>query len=333
MTNISRKIFIGSLTSLTVMATQVAFAEEMVTAPTFEGGVTASIGTFYAVPSVNNNQFVAVHHDEEFEQIDIKNANSDYDWGWDASLGYLFEETANGIELSYRGFSSDNESDVEFGAVPDGEELADIEDRISYELNSLDLMISQYMDLGDHMQMRFNAGLAYVELEQENQFSAIGFDGEQQEFFVDGKQTSKFNGLGPRVGIDARYDFGGEIEGFGIVGGASAAYFLGETDLTSHASFSEDDGDVVDAVSISEDMENHAVTNLRANVGIDYVYFFDNEGRSTLGLELGYLVDFYDNAVSNFSELEDFHDDAAFIQTDTGPITFSGPYLSLKGAF
>jgi len=62
MNNISRKIFLSSLTSLTVMTSSIVFAEEMVTAPSFDGGMTASVGTFYVVPSTQNNEYLSINN-------------------------------------------------------------------------------------------------------------------------------------------------------------------------------------------------------------------------------------------------------------------------------
>jgi hypothetical protein len=71
--------------------------------------------------------------------------------------------------------------------------------------------------------------------------------------------------------------------------------------------------------------DNHAVTNLRANLGIDYVYFFDNDNLSTLGLEIGYEVDTYFDGVGTTSVLGG--------ETDVTDVTFSGPYINIKGVF
>jgi hypothetical protein len=338
MKNISKKVFLGSLTSLAVMASSLAFAEEMVTAPTFDGGVTASVGTFYVVPSSDNNDYFFVTDDND--HTTISNAQAGYNWGLDASLGYIFEETANGIELSYRTINADGSNNAQNGTIPGtDDEWDNVRDDIKYELNNFDLMISQFMDLGTHMQVRFSGGLSYVELkETQNVYGTIIDGGTDGNLNFSGKENSKFTGWGPRLAMDARYDFGEDLEGFGIVGGASVAYFLGESEISGSFSQTEDGGTIIDdQYSVSDNINNHAVTNLRGNLGIDYVYFFDNDEESTLGLELGYLVDFYDDAVANTAINIDGPIDiisgAGTASTTNSAVTFSGPYLLLKGAF
>ncbi len=331
-----KNIYISSLTSLAVIASSAAFAEEMVTAPSFEGGLTAMIGTFYAVPSAEQDGVAEVTGSEtHVESIHAFNADPDYDWGWQASLGYIFEDTANGIELFYRGYNSDSSDSASFVPTDDGSTIVsvDIDDQLNYELNTGDLMISQYMDIGTHMQMRFSGGLSYLEIEQEEHLNTVanfeaGTSPSQTASF---QQKSEFTGWGPRLSIDARYDFGEDLAGLGIVGGASAAYFLGENDFTS--TLIETDGDVT---SFKDEQDNQSVTNLRANLGIDYVYFFDND-ETTVGIEIGYLVDFYDDATVNAAAVERSlvggGGVSGVVVTEAGDITFSGPYVNLKAVF
>ncbi len=346
-----KHLYIGSLTSLAVIAASSVFAEEIASAPMLEGGVTAMIGTFYAVPSSDDLQYFEITDESGYlnSNTTVLNAAPSYDFGWQASLGYLFEDTANGIELFYRGINSDdtaNHSEIHDQGTASESDFS-IQDTVDYELNAVDLMISQFLDIGTHMQMRFLGGLAYVELEQTNTIDSINFFPNAQippsttdQFTTRTKHSSEFRGLGPRLAIDARYDFGEDLAGFGIVGGASVAYFLGETDVSAHTSSPA--GKVCiegncetrpgNHASSSEDLDNHAVTNLRGNLGIDYVYFFDNEDLSTLGIELGYMVDFYDDSVSSIpARTRGSIGNITFNQdTVNNPLTFSGPYLNLK---
>jgi hypothetical protein len=206
-------------------------------------------------------------------------------------------------------------------------------------------MISQYMDLGTHMQMRFSGGLSYVELEEtQNVYgSREGITEPGETISFAGKEKSRFTGWGPRLAMDARYDFGEDLAGFGIVGGASVAYYLGETNTSANLNAVRSGTQFPDNnASVTDDVNNHSVTNLRGNLGIDYVYFFDNEEESTLGLELGYLVDFYNDAIATATtalgaKAEASQDDFLRFNnsesTGNSPVTFSGPYLLLKGAF
>lgn len=309
--------YLYTVTSLAVFSLS-AQASQLNTAPTLDGGLTASIGTFYAQPSSSTaSGFNIVQGGTD---VTVLEPDTDYDFGIQASLGYIFENTANGIELSYRGISTDNTTSTQ-GSIslppPDnGSEYSSAYNQLEYTQNALDLMISQYMDIGDFVQMRFSGGLSYADFEQNQDLSLT--DTDVNDSYA---TNSDFRGLGPRVGIDARYDFG---NGLGIVGGASFAYLLGDLDVNS--SFSGT-GEMIDYRDDS--LDNHAVINLRSNLALDYVHFFDNEALSTVGIELGYEIDYYDNVVGEIAvsptELEN--------DLDTSEASFAGPYLLLKGAF
>lgn len=332
---LSKKIIFYSFTSLALTVSGLTFAEQDVYVPTLEGGFTASVGLLYLTPSSDlqtyffNQPSTPQSPPTDFTAL---NVTPGYSPGIDASLGYIFEDTANGIELDYRNITtSDKDASLSDPYVSGGQSVqANRYPDLGYELNAFDLMFSQFMDIGNHMQMRFLGGLAYTELEYDLYYTGnrvlTGTDEVVAEF-VNG-DNSKFKGWGPRVGIDGRYDFG---QGFGIVGGGSVAYYLGELEMEGALiitdSLNPGASDKVD----SNELENHGVQNIRANLGIDYVYFFDDNEQSTLGLELGYLVDYYDDAAGTWTI--DTRAPSNTATTQTSAVSFSGPYLNLKGAF
>jgi hypothetical protein len=304
-----KKLSMLSLGTLTLITTSVVNAEQIVTVPTLEGGINASVGTWYALPSADNNIIEGGIITDDNNHTTVERNDGDYGFGWQAALGYVFDETANGIELSYRGLNNDNEESAH-GVIND--DPSEMNHTSNYELTAFDLMLSQFIAIGDSMQMRFLGGLSYVELEQELNETALVDAG--RTLHAHAQANSDFSGWGPRVGIDARYDFG---QGFGIVGGGSAAYLLGEIDY-NNSFFLE----TVNAGTNEDDHDNHSVTNLRGNLGIDYVFFFEENDLPTAGIELGYQVDYYANAIATQTD-----------NIDTISATFSGPYLNIKGVF
>lgn len=295
-------LFFSSLTATTFLASGLAYADDHTFAsiPVFEGGVSASVGMFLVTPS---SGFATLESRDNQDTIQAINSTPGYSLGIDASLGYILKDTANSVELLYRNITTSDSTTEPY-------QTGTLEGNTGYELEAFDLIFNQFMNLGEYMQMRFFGGLAYADIE----FSQTNIEHiEKQDGFDD---HSRFSGFGPRVGIDSRYDFGDDLAGFGIVGGGSIAFYLGSLETNS---LELDTG-----VKANNNLENQNVTNIRANLGIDYVYFFENH-ESTVGLELGYMVDYYEDAA------------ALWFTTDTQPIfssvTFSGPYLNLKGVF
>lgn len=223
---------------------------------------------------------------------------------------------------------SDSETFTDASDGNGGTISGDTSGYLDYELNALDLLIGQFINIGDSMQMRLSGGLAYVELEQKRK-TILNATGDTPNTGILSHQTSTYSGLGPRLGLDTRYDFG---QGFGILAGGSMAYYLGE--LTLDLYFNPDSQDHPDSRNSSEDiLDSHAVMNFRANFGIDYVYFFNDEERSAVGLELGYLIDYYDNGIGASNVIAGILPAAAGEPAYTTSVSFSGPYLNLKGVF
>ncbi len=354
----SNKPLLYSLTSLVVLSSSVAYAETRVTAPTLEGGFTGSIGAIYLSPSSDDQNYAGTYADVEntttTEVIaeNIVEVNPGYDFGVQASLGYLFEDTANGLEFFYRVINTSDSDNVSSDAntivfIPQfDDEVLSASSDLSYELNAVDLMFNQFMDIGDVVQMRFSLGASYLNLEKDQTSYYVGFEGglEEELLALDYASDSQFSGFGPRFSTDARYEFG---PGFGLLGGASLAYYIGDMDVrdTFIAEAIVNPGlkqnTEKDTQNYNDDLNNHAVTNLRANIGIDYVYFFDDEEGYTFGIELGYLVDYYADATQKLNYISDnAHEarnieraEAIYTDSDSNSITFSGPYLNIKSVF
>jgi hypothetical protein len=272
------------------------------TVPKLAGGITASLGTFLAVPSSDLNSYYFSESDDDFK---VLNVNPGSEYGFEAAFGYVFEHSANSVELLFRDINtSDNASDDDSAST-----------NLDYHLRALDLMFGQFMDLGQQLQMRFAAGISYAELKRDQTVEITNTPNQASEY-------SDYKGLGPRIGLDARYDFG---QGFGIVGGGSLAYFLGKMKT-------EFSGISSSTVNVTNNNDDQAVMNLRGNVGIDYVYFFDNEQRSTAGIEFGYLIDYYDDSVRTVNTVAIPNPGTAQYET-TAALSFAGPYLNLKAAF
>jgi hypothetical protein len=338
----TNKVFLYSLTSLAVVASSAAYAQQMATAPRLEGGVTASIGALLVAPSADAQDY-GFTETSEFSSVNnvegsVLEVNPDFDWGLDASLGYVFEDTANSLELSYRWInSSDNDSaESDSGIISPvfgDSDFDSAQSELSYELDALDLMFNQFLDIGRNTQVRFGVGAAYLDLEKEQNNSYYGRNGEDEANTDTDQVNSQFSGIGPRVSIDGRYGFGDS--GWGVLGGGSLAYYVGELDFNENITQIDPDSDGFASYgySVEDTMDNHGVTNIRANVAIDYVFFFEND-ESTLGLELGYLFDFYDNAILDVDTEDCSTFDGCFIDdSETVALSFSGPYLNLKGVF
>lgn len=319
MKNLFRRFFIYSFT---LCASSVALAQknDFVYIPVLDGGITGSVGALYLVPSSDfESYFVEPSLSGSTTTYDVLNVNPNYSFGIDASLGYIFDDTANAVDLFFRNISTSDSDTTEYETpVP----TIDVTGNLGYDLTAFDLMFSQFAELGRYMELRLLAGLAYVELKQNNNTS-LSKDTDINNF-VSSDDTSKFTGWGPRVGIDARYDFFG---GFGLIAGGSAAYYLGKLDTTAEIV------NIDSSETATDTQDNHGVMNFRANIALDFVFSTDDKDNSMLGLEFGYLIDYYDDAIGseNINTINQVGTAEQAIATSA--VSFSGPYINLKGIY
>lgn len=182
-------------------------------------------------------------------------------------------------------------------------------------------------------------------------------------------QKSDFNGVGPRFGIDASYNFCG---GFGIVGSLSTSLLVGDIDSHYAERVTSTGGDVlfnpdetviegavlpftgvefdavvtdfsaltvdvdladftfVDTFSYHHPSETRVVPNVDAKLGVDWTYQFCNCSRTKLTIEAGYMVSHYWNAVDRLSATGLLQPEARSRQTLD--MSFDGPYVGVQVA-
>lgn len=195
------------------------------------------------------------------------NANdSNYDWGTFAQIGYLFPATGNDVTANYTYLrSGDNET---------------------LDLDNADLEIGQRVTTGA-FDVRVFSGLRYSHLDYELDTSNASV-------------TNLFHGIGPRMGMDARYQLG---DCFGFDTHVSTALLVG---TISTRFDNQKDG----SISSSTD---RVIPVVDAKLGIDYTYPIQTANKNAIVVEVGYQTTNYFN-VFNGSADE----------------TFDGTYLEVK---
>jgi hypothetical protein len=335
-----------------------AFADSTVLVPSQHGGFKVGIDALYLRPTSSGldyatsltfpTGFVSPGGFERNATVDPS-----YDWGVYAQIGYLFPCTGNDLTLSYTYLSNDNSdsivaptpiSAVTTGSagiailplsVLSGVEYGAAAGKAQFTLNVVDLDGGQRFTTGSY-DMRMFAGLRYANIDTTvKTFGSpfpVGVGGGvnttstgYQEF------KSQFRGLGPRIGVDARYCLS---SGFGVDADLSTALLAGRTDSHYYAT-TVTTTTPVNTLEVKNGSNNRLIPVLEAKLGVDYTYIMDCRCKSSLVFEVGYQTTNYFNAADHHVRVID-----PITTTTTGPtvadggstsdVGFDGPYLGVK---
>jgi hypothetical protein len=247
-----------------------AIANESVFVPSQHSGFKVSVDTLYLRENSIN-----------------KIVDSNYGFGNDLQIGYLFANTGNDLTVHYNMSSQDNSdsSKDDKGFFVKGNQTSD--------LDIVDLEGGQRF-CASSLDMRVFGGLRYMKLAHgfkvNSDFGAQSFD-------------TKFSGVGPRFGTDARYNLGC---GLGLDAHLNTALLIGKV----NNGYEDKD------VSIRSSEISRVVPQVEGKLGFDYTSAFCN--KSALVFEIGYQTSNHFNVI-----------DASMINS-ASDANFNGAYLDVK---
>lgn len=266
-----------------------------------------------------------------------------YDWGLYAQVGYLFPCTGNDITIGYTYLKTNDKNSVvappavstpsyisvlPLSAVAGVDETPPIivfnsaEGKSEYTLNVVDLEAAQRFTTGAY-DMRMFAGLRYANID--STLKTLG----QSDVLGEQDFHSQFRGIGPRIGVDARYCLS---SGFGLDADLSTSLLVGTVD--SHYNASTVDTTFIPPLAAAFTARNGSNTRvipvLETKLGADYTYIMDCRCKSALVFEAGYQVTNYFNASDLHMRVIDPTTAAFLSPGDTNNIAFDGPYLGVK---
>lgn len=200
--------------------------------------------------------------------------DSTYDWGIYSEIGYLFAGTGNDVTVDYTSLSA-SETD-------------------SMDLDTVNVEVGQRLIM-HALDVRLFSGIRYANL---NYGLDINTAGNKQSL------TNLFHGFGPRIGLDARYQF---LNCFGIDAHINTSLLVGTLDTTYKSNY-----------RVTSNSLNRIVPEMDAKMGIDYTYFVPGNSKSAIVFEVGYQTSNYFNALDNT------------LVNSSGDASFDGAYLDIK---
>lgn len=285
-----------------------------VVVPNLQKGVNLTLEGLYLQPS-NSDLAYSITPSAGNNTYSTSSVQPDYNFGFGVGLGYVFPESGNDVQAHWQHYnqsttdtSSNSFSTVDYGTLGNGSSDT------TFKFDTIDLDVGQYLSIGTRLQTRLFAGLRYVNL-QNNTTNTVA-DVNNGNVVLSSVIDSKFQGAGPRIGIDTSYHV---KDCFGVVAHLATSLLVGRTtDTTNYYTI---DGD---SLALDPDNQTRVVPSLDAKLGFDYTIGFKN-GTSNMTIEAGYQVTEYVDAIDK-TQIQG----NTLINTTTSSVGFNGPYLSLN---
>lgn len=232
-------------------------------------------------------------------------ADMDWDWGFYLEGSYHFS-TGNDLTVNWTYWSNTTDftglttsaffSDVNAGTYRLG---------IEPTFNAVNIEFGQHVDFGEMKNIRFHAGLQYANIKTDLNIRGVGAD-----VAYGANVESKFDGIGPRTGLDMSYDFG---NGFAVYGNGAAAILVGSSDFHVTASGISPAFLPISSYRLNGD-KTAIVPELEAKLGAKYTYAM---AQGDLTLDGGWMWTNYFNAQHRLNGVE-------------SDFALQGPYIGLK---
>lgn len=224
-----------------------------------------------------------------------------YDWGTYAQIGYLFPQTANDLTLEYT-YLRDN--DEYKGGTIDNIRTILMKGTEDCNLDTVDLDVGQRIS-GDALDIHLFAGARYTRLSHQLGLSTVlPFSYENQD--VDQSLDTTFHGIGPRLGADARYNFG---YGFGLDAHVNTSLLVGTLNTKYQSNNT--------VIQINSDA-NRVIPSLDVKIGFDCTHALSAKDNSAVIFEIGYQTSNYFNVLEGSA------------LNNSGDVSFNGAYLDIK---
>jgi len=249
-----------------------------------------------------------------------QNLQPNWVWGYRFAAGYDFG-TGNDLNVNWTHFVKQSSQTTD-GAVAlyasndlQGDNAStNVATDIDNTFNAVNFEFGQTVNFGEHVDTRFHAGLQYAQikntLDQSVNSSNVAIYNEETI-------ESKFDGIGPRLGMDSSYSFGNGLSVFGNVAGSLLVGNLkyNETGVQTNANGT---GTTAAGTITSASADNSIVPEMDAKLGLSYTKPL---AQGDLSAEVGYEVANYWNSTSYTSSAGDAD------KTDFG---YDGIFFGLK---
>ena len=238
--------------------------------------------------------------------------NESFDWGWGFKLeGSYHFDTGNDVNVNWYHFDDTTSKAYDLGAAT-ALYSSTLRDKIRWD--AVNFEFGQHVDFGERKNIRFHGGAQYASIKSD--MNITNFLGNAGDYY---NQSMKFNGFGPRAGMDMSYDW---MHGFSMYANVAGSLLVGTSKFSTSYTTQQTSGTRTGS-------KNALVPEVEAKIGAKYAMAV---GQGTVTLDGGWMWVNYFNALHSVSNAQG-PTFAPLYSTSTPQETdfsMSGPYLGVK---
>jgi hypothetical protein len=241
--------------------------------------------------------------------------DGDYQWGYHVDVQYVLPGDGPDITLGYTHLDSDDSesksglSSTAFSGItiPAAASAVVANAKSDYDYIDVDLLLGKEFVLQNRYHFHPFAGVRYASIDTKDRAS-YNVTAAAATTTSTGEVRNDFDGVGPRVGLDAGIEV---ANGFSLVARAAGSMIIGNYDWKSTTTTSTTSN------TVRNSEENILVPEADYRLGVNYTHHFSPE--TSVGVELGWTTVHYFDALDKT--------DTAGSLSDWG---FQGPYLRVQ---
>ena len=243
---------------------------------------------------------------------------TDYNWGWGADITYHFPGDGRDVTLAFTQLNTSSSDSVDVSnnpaafLMPTGsvsgfnrfvQSYNESSGEVKTNYDSADLTFGQVIAIGSRITLHpfagaryayinYKASAAYTDLELNNN-NVLAPDAIASQTL-----KSKFQGAGPRLGSDAAVNLGA---GFSLRTTLGVSLLAGSMDIdnTFDSAFYDGTGALIRSTTNYHDVESNTRVVPEADAKLSAMYDMDFNNGYALGLEVGYQVTNYFDAIQD----------------------------------
>lgn len=212
-----KKIFLTLALALTPVISSFANSE---TIPTPTSGFSISLTGLYLQPNANNLNYAVYTHPlpltaPNWSQIVLKPG---YSPAFNLGVQYILADPSNKIDADWLYINTSNSTSFQasganssvappyyFGPLAQALLGSSAYSKTQFNVSNVGLTLGHLINLGHHIQLDPFAGLNAAYLKQDINTNYVGVDANKVPYSITSYNSSKFTGIGPRIGINATY--------------------------------------------------------------------------------------------------------------------------------